>query len=80
MKDQTVSLNLPATVFQWIERQRGQTDRSIYIAKLLQQFIEQTERDAAERDRLLEAGRRQYTPEVCEQTLQINDDFPVHEE
>lgn len=80
MKEQTVSLHLPGPLFQWLERARGQTDRSLYITQLLQQRIEQTQRQAAEREAWLAEGRRQYTPEVCEQTLQVSDEFPIHEE
>ena len=28
----------------------------------------------------LAEGRKQYTGEVCRQALQINDEFPIHEE
>lgn len=80
MKGETISLQLPASVFEWIEQARGQTDRSIYITQLLQQQIEQSQREGAERMAWLAEGRKQYTPEVCQQTLQINDELPVHEE
>ena len=80
MKDRTLSLCLPGSIFQWIERARGEMDTSTYIAQLLQERIEQTQRETAERAEWLAQGRKQYTEEVCRQTLQINDEFPIHEE
>ncbi|HKQ40069.1 MAG TPA: hypothetical protein VJ063_18490 [Verrucomicrobiae bacterium] len=80
MKDQPVSLSLPGSILQWIEQTRGQTERSVYIAQLLQQKIEQAQRETVDRAALLAEGRIQYTPAVCEQSLKINDEFPIHEE
>lgn len=80
MKDQTVRLLLPEPILQWIERTRGQTDRSVYITQLLEQKIEQAQRETADRESWLAEGRTQYTPEVCEQTLRINEELPVDEE
>ena len=80
MKDHTLRLCLPGSIFQWIERARGEMDTSTYIAQLLQERIEQTQRETAERAEWLAEGRKQYTEEVRRQTLQINDEFPIHEE
>ncbi len=80
MKEQTLTLRLPASVLQWIESVRGGTDRSEFVIRLLKQRMEQTRRESEERDRWLAQGRRQYTKEVCRQTLEINDEFPIHEE
>ena len=80
MKDQTLSLRLPGSIFQWLERARGEMDTSTYIAQLIQERIEQAQRETAERAEWLAEGREQYTEEVCRQTLQINDEFPIHEE
>lgn len=75
MKDQTVSLRLPAPILQWIEQTRGQTDRSVYIAQLLQERIQEAQRETANRESWLAEGRTQYSAEVCGQTLKINDEF-----
>ena len=42
--------------------------------------MEQTQRENEERQHWLDLGRRQYTEEVCRQTLRINEEFPIHEE
>ena len=80
VKEQSLTLRLPASVLQWIESVRGGTDRSEYIIQLLEQRMEQNRRESKERERWLAQGRRQYSEEVCRQTLQINDEFPIHEE
>ena len=80
MKEQTVTLQLPEDVFESIERARGEMDVSAYIAKLLQQQLEQTTDEAAAREEWLSKGRKQYTPEVCRQTIELNEEFPIHEE
>jgi len=55
-------------------------DASTYIAKLVEQSIDQTEKQAAQAGTM--AGRRaqQYTPGICQQTLQTNEEFPIHDE
>lgn len=80
MKEQAVSLHLSTPILQWIEQARGEMDRSAYITKLLEQLVEQAQRDTAERERWIAEGRKQYTADVCRQTLAINDEFPIHEE
>ena len=80
MKEQTVTLQLPEDVFESIDRTRGEMDVSAYIAKLLQQQLEQTTAEATAREEWLSKGRNQYTPEVCRQTLELNEEFPIHEE
>jgi len=80
VKDQTLSLRLPGSIFQWIERARGEMDASTYIAQLIQERVEQAQQETAEREAWLAEGRRQYTEQVCRQTLQINEEFPIHEE
>ena len=68
------------SVLRWIERERGDTERSKYIVQWLEQRMEQNRREADQREAWLAQGRKQYTQEVCRQTLQINEEFPVHEE
>lgn len=80
VKNQSFTLRLPASVLKWIERVRGDTARSDYIVQLLEERMEQNRREAGQRDRWLAEGRKQYTQEVCRQTLRINEEFPIHEE
>jgi hypothetical protein len=40
----------------------------------------QTTAEAAAREEWLSKGSNHYTPEVCRQTLQLNEEFPIHEE
>ncbi|PYJ06714.1 MAG: hypothetical protein DME25_05900 [Verrucomicrobia bacterium] len=80
VKEQSLTLRLPASLLDWIEGVRGGLDCSEYIVRLLEQRMEQTQRENEERQRWLELGRRQYTEEVCRQTLRINEEFPIHEE
>ena len=79
VKEQSLTLRLPGSVLQWIESVRGGTERSEFIIRLLEQRMEQNRREHEERERWLAQGRRQYIKEVCAQTLQINEEFPVHE-
>ena len=80
MKGEMVNLHLPDPLFEWIDQNRGNMARSAYIVRLLEALIEQSESETAKRQRWLAEGRKQYTIEICQQTLQINEEFPVHEE
>ena len=79
MKSQTISLHLPDSLFKWIDQNRGSLDRSTFITQLLLTLLEKRA-EPQDRERLLVDGRKQYTQETCRQTLQINEEFPVHEE
>jgi len=80
MKEHSLTLKLPASVLRWIEKSRGSAKSSEFIVQLLEQRMEQGRREATERERWLALGRRQYTEEICRQTLELNDEFPIHEE
>ena len=80
VKQQSLSLRLPPSVLQWIEAVRGDTDRADYIVGLLTERMEQERIETKERERWLAKGRAQYNEEVCRQALQINEEFPIHEE
>ena len=79
MKQQSLTLRLPPSILQWIERVWGDTDRSDYIVRLLAERMEINQREAEERERWLAKGRTEYTEDVCRQTLLINEEFPIHE-
>ena len=55
-------------------------DVSTYITKLLEQHTQPATEQVTAREAWLADGRKQYTPEVCERTLQLNEEFPIHEE
>ena len=59
------------SVSDWVtERVKPENDRAAVPAAT----------EAAAREDWLAEGRRQYTPELSRHTLQINEEFPVHEE
>ena len=72
-------MRLPASLLDWIEDARGDTKPSDYIIGLLKERMEQNQRLAQERTLWLALGRKQYTKEVCRQTLELNEEFPIHE-
>jgi hypothetical protein len=80
VKEHSLVLKVPASILRWIEKSRGGAKSSEYIVQLLEQRMEQGRREDAERARWLALGRTQYTADVCRQTLEINDEFPIHEE
>jgi hypothetical protein len=80
VKEHSLTLSVPASVLRWIEKTRGGARSSEYIVQLLEQRMEQAKHEEAERESWLALGRRQYTEQVCRQTLEINDEFPIHEE
>ena len=53
---------------------------SAYLARLLERHMQQAREQSAARETWVAEGRSQYTPEVCQQTLALNDEFPIHEE
>jgi len=55
-------------------------DQSAYIASLIEERADKALLEATARDGWLAEGRRQYTADVCRETLQINDQFPIDEE
>ena len=79
VKQQSLTLKLPASILQWIDSVRGEMDPSAYIVRLLEERRQRHQSEAEERQRWLDQGRNQYTEEVCRQTLQINEEFPIHE-
>jgi hypothetical protein len=80
VKEHSLTLSVPASVLRWIEKTRGGAGSSEYIVQLLEQRMEQAGHEEAERESWLALGRRQYTEQVCRQTVEINDEFPIHEE
>lgn len=68
------TLTLTAEAYQKIDALRGGASRSACVQRL----VEQEEARRA-RGELAELLRQQYTPEVCRETLAVNDEFPIHE-
>jgi hypothetical protein len=69
------TLTLSRETYRQIDELRGEASR----ASLVQRLIE-AERERRERSALAELVRQQYTPDVCRQTLALNDELPIHEE
>ena len=68
------TLTLPSETYRLIDKLRGDEARSAWVTKLIER--EDTNRKRTE---LAATLQRQYTPEVCLKTLQMNDEFPIHE-
>ena len=73
IRRRTLTLRLAA--FPLIDRLRGGTSRSAYLEELLER-----EHDRIELERFQAEVNAAYTPEVCEETLRVNEEFPVDEE
>jgi len=58
-----------------LEELRGETSKSAYVQALLEK-----ERDRQTRRAIYRETVAAYTPDVCRQTLQVNDEIPVSEE
>jgi hypothetical protein len=80
VKEQTLTVRLPGSILRWIDRERGDMELSAYLARVLERHMQQAREQSAAREAWLAEGRRQYTPEVCQQTLTFNEEFPIHEE
>lgn len=68
------TLTLSAESYRKIDELRGDKARSVWV----QDLIEGEERARARR-LFAETLAEQYTPEVCRETLEVHDEFPVHE-
>ena len=69
------TLTLPSSTFSLLDRLRGEAPRSAYLAGLLER-----EYDRIEQERFHADVNAAYTLQVCEETLRVNEEFPVHEE
>ena len=69
------TLTLPLAAFPILDRLRGETSRSAYVGGLLER-----EHDRVEQERFYAEVNAAYTAEVCKETLQVNEEFPIHEE
>ncbi len=69
------TLTLPFTAFTLLDRLRGEAPRSAYLEGLLER-----EYGRIEQERFHAKVNAAYTLEVCEETLRVNEEFPVHEE
>jgi hypothetical protein len=70
------ALSLDHETCRAIDALRGHMSRAEWVRTLiLREANEHQERRA-----FIELVRQQYTPEVCRQTLQVNDEYPIHED
>jgi len=68
------TLTLPLAAFPILDRLRGEISRSAYVEGLLER-----EHDRVEQERFYAEVNAAYTAEVCKETLQANEEFPIHE-
>lgn len=68
------TLTLDIETYRKIDALRDGATRAAWVQGLIR-----AEEDRRERESFLERVRRQYTPEVCRETLAINDEYPIHE-
>jgi hypothetical protein len=69
------TLTLPLAALSLLDQLREGQSRSAYLERLLER-----EYRRIERERFHAEVNAAYTPEVCEETLRINEEFPAHEE
>jgi hypothetical protein len=69
------TLTLPVDAFLLLDSLRGEAPRSTYLGSLLER-----EYRRIEQERFYAQVKAAYTAEVCEETLRVNEEFPVHEE
>jgi hypothetical protein len=71
---QRATLTLSMETYQKIDTLRGDAPRATWVQGLVE-----AEEARRERQRFIEAVNASYTPEVCRETLRINDEYPIHE-
>ncbi|MFZ4682966.1 MAG: hypothetical protein ACOYMS_10720 [Terrimicrobiaceae bacterium] len=69
------TLTLPAPAIRLLDSLRDDTPKSTFLHHLLE-----GEARRRERRHFYQQAVAAYTPEVCEQTLALNAEYPVHEE
>jgi hypothetical protein len=69
------TLTLPVAAFSLLDRLREGAPRSAYLERLLEREFRRLELE-----RFHAEVNAAYTAEVCEETLRVNEEFPVHEE
>jgi hypothetical protein len=68
------TLTLPARSLVLLDQLRGRMAKSVYLESLLER-----ERARIEEERFFTSANSAYTPAVCEETLRVNKEFPIHE-
>jgi hypothetical protein len=68
------TLTLSREAYRKIDSLRGEASRAAWLQQIIDREVERRERLA-----LAELVRKQYTPEVCRQTLELHDALPIHE-
>ena len=72
--DKRRTVTLPSAVIQLLDEMRGEIPKSRYVEQLLKE-AHTANQNAAFYAEAVEA----YTPLVCEETLALNHDFPIHD-
>ena len=68
------TLTLDIATYRKIDTLRGDATRAAWVQELIE-----AEKARREREAFIAAVNASYTPEVCRETLRINDDYPIHE-
>ncbi len=68
------TLTLPGPAIKLLDKMRAGAPKSAFLHRLLEMEARRRER----RQFYLQAAAA-YTPEVCEETLAVNAEYPVHE-
>ncbi|MEO7317717.1 MAG: hypothetical protein ABIZ56_01880 [Chthoniobacteraceae bacterium] len=68
------TLTLDIGTYRKIDTLRGEMNRAAWVQDLIEREQERRDREA-----FVDLVRQQYTPEVCRETLVINEEYPIHE-
>ena len=69
-----VTVTLSRETYNKMDELRGAEPRSTWLRRLIER-----EEKRREHDRFTSLLRKQYTPAVVEETLSVNEEFPIHE-
>lgn len=67
------TITLPVGSLALIDELRGSESKSAYLERLLAR-----EKERIEEDEFVAAVNAAYTPEVCAETLRVNEEYPIH--
>jgi hypothetical protein len=68
------TLTLPTKSLALLDELRGGMAKSVYLESLLER-----ERARVAEEQFFASANAAYTPAVCEETLRVNEKFPIHE-
>lgn len=69
------TLTLPPDAIDLLDELRGETPKSQYLEVLLKEA-----QAAREKEAFYARASAAYTPKICEETLALNNEFPIHTE